>query len=83
MVRIILTVLVTLVVLLFVLQNFVAVPISFLTFGPIQVRLVFVILSSLVIGAMIPVFYRLVRRMKTRKIESKGREIEAIFEEDD
>lgn len=83
MIRFILTVLLTIVVFLFVLQNFVSVPICFLTFGPVNVRLVFVIFTSIIIGIMIPIFYRLVKKIKTVKPEEENMERDEIFEDEE
>jgi len=83
MVKFILTVLSTIVVFLFSLQNFYTVPIGFLTFGPINVRLIFVIITSMIIGALIPIFYGMTRRLKLAKSGNVSAEELEIFEEDE
>ncbi|MBW7995932.1 MAG: DUF1049 domain-containing protein [Candidatus Glassbacteria bacterium] len=83
MLKFIFAVLLTTIVVLFALQNSIQVPIRLLTFEPVEVRLIFVILSSMFVGALIPIFYRLVKRIKSSK---SGKEIvvrEEIFEEED
>lgn len=82
MLKFILTVLITILVVLFALQNFIVVPIRFLIFEPVEVRLIFVILSSVLIGVMIPIFFRLIGRLKSSGSREETAEREEIFDED-
>ncbi len=82
MLKFIFTVLITILVVLFAIQNFIIVPIRFLIFEPVEVRLIFVILSSVLIGAMIPIFFRLIGRLRSSDSTEKTAEREEIFDED-
>jgi len=83
MIKFILTVLVTLIIVLLTLQNFSMVSIGFFTFGPVQVRLPFLVFSSMIIGALIPIFYNMIKNLKIFNSEKKEIEQDEIFEDED
>ena len=74
MLRFTLTVLVTIFVLLFALQNFHTVPVGFFV-GNVEVRLVFVIFSAMAVGATIPIFYGAIRRIKAGAAETDTEDV--------
>jgi len=82
MFRFIVTAMWTILIVLFVIQNFVKVPIRFLIFPMVEVSLIFVIFISMFIGALIPIFCHLMKRIKTTKSKKKTLEHEEIFEEE-
>jgi uncharacterized integral membrane protein len=83
MFQFILTVILTIIVVIFAMQNFYAVPIRFFLWGPFQVRLIYVILSAIIIGAMVPIFYSVIRKMKMTKFERENIEPIEIFDDDE
>ena len=83
MLKFVFTVLLTIVALLFALQNFHSVPVGFFT-GHVQVRLIFVILSCVILGAMSPILYGMARKVKISKSAPPAEEAEDdIFDEDE
>lgn len=83
MFKFILTVLITIIVVLFTLQNLYMVPLRFLAFGPVQVRLAFLLFSCMVIGALIPIFYNMTKKLNYLKSEEKKIEQSEIFDDED
>jgi uncharacterized integral membrane protein len=83
MVKIISTVVVSVIVVLITLQNFYMVPVKFLSFGPVQVRLPFLIFSSIIVGALISIFYNMVKNLKRDKGQTEIVEQDEIFDDEE
>ncbi len=77
MLRFVSTVLLTILVLLFALQNFHTVPVGIFV-GHVDVRLVFVIFSAVSAGAMVPILYSAAKRMK----QGSTKVVESVEEDD-
>ena len=80
MVRLALAVLLTIVIVVFSISNSHHVDLSLALGDPIQVRLIFLLLSAFIIGMAVPVFYRLIRRLDRDKLIKRESELQQAIE---
>lgn len=74
MFKLITTLVITIFIVVFALLNIHMVHIRFFMGDPIQVPLIFLIFVSILIGAMIPILYSLVKRVNKNKYEIQSTE---------
>ncbi len=80
MVKLVLAVLLTIVIVVFSISNSHHVDLSFALGDPIQVRLIFLLLSALILGMAIPVFYRLIRHLDHNKLVKRENDLQQAIE---
>ena len=85
MIRFVLTVLLTVAVFMFSIENFHTVPVRFFVSNPVHVRLIFEIFSSIGMGILISIFYAMARKLRQTNGSHTGEEslVEGIFDEED
>ena len=69
-------VLATIAIVVFAISNFHHVDLSFGVGKPVEIRLIFLLLNSFIIGMAVPVFYRLIRCIDRDKLERREKELQ-------
>lgn len=80
MIKLALAVLATIVIVVFCISNSHHVDLSCGVGKPIQIRLIFLLLSAFIIGMAVPVFYRLIRRLDRDKLIKRETELQRAIE---
>ncbi len=80
MIKLTLTVLATVMIVVFAISNSHHVDLSLAVGKPVEIRLIFLLLSAFIIGMTVPVFYRLVRRLDQHKLMKRENELQQAIE---
>jgi len=80
MVRLALAVLITVVIVVFSISNSHHVDLSCCVGKPIQIRLVFLLMSTFFIGMAVPIFYRLIRRLDHDRLMERENNLQQAIE---
>ncbi|MHC4176050.1 MAG: hypothetical protein ACYSWU_01000 [Planctomycetota bacterium] len=80
MVKLALAVLLTIVIVVFSISNSHHVDLSLALGDPIQIRLVFLLLSAFIVGMAVPIFYRLIRRLDHDRLVKRENELQQTIE---
>ncbi len=80
MIKLALVVLTTIAIVVFAISNSHHVDLSLAVGKSIEVRLIFLLLSAFIIGMMVPVFYRLFRRLDQEKLLKRESELQQAID---
>ena len=83
MARLTLTVLITVVIVIFSLANSHHVQLSFVVGKPIEIRLVFLLNCAFFMGMIVPVFHQLIQRVKREKKIKQEKELQQVLHQVD
>ncbi len=80
MIKLTLAVLTTIMIVVFAISNSHHVGLSCAVGKPLEVRLIFLLLSAFLIGMLVPVFYRLIRRLDSERQLRRENELRQAVE---
>ena len=80
MIRLILAVLATIVIVVFAISNSHHVDLSLAVGKPVEIRLIFLLLSAFIVGMAVSVFYRLFRRLDQHKLMKRENELQQAMD---
>lgn len=80
MTKLALTVLATIVIVVFAISNSHHVDLSCGVGKPVEIRLIFLLLTAFIVGMAVPVFYRLIRRLDRDTLVKRENELQQAIE---